>query len=302
MKKLLAIILTALGLIFLASTVFASVSSYTASGFSQYCSNHPTTCKKKNAGEDHKRQLRVSCPLDGQVIDAVYVHGGDGQVVYQLPDVRWGATYSNGGRTVTVTKLGQHDISWVGVVCSVHATPTPTPTPTPTATPTPTPTVTPSPTPTVTPSPSPTPTPEPSCEETQTCPTPTPTPTVTPTPEPSNTPAPSSAPSSPSAPSCDAPAITQEIANPHVYRKGDQAIVKWFYEPSYSYRVAIYYGHNDVGIQYATIVDNAPGETTINGLGNGDITFWLQFINNCNSGPMSKAIVDGPTKGWVLFR
>ena len=127
-------------------------------------------------------------------------------------------------------------------------------------------------------------------------------PTPTPTQEPAPVVAQSSSPSQPSAPQCSDPAISQEVANPHVYRKGDQAIVKWYYEPSNQYRVAIYYGHNNVGIQYATIVENKPGEATINGLGNGDISFWLQFLNGCNSGPLSKAIVDGATKGWVLFR
>src|SRR6185369_15601597 len=123
---------------------YASVSSYTASAFAQYCAQNPTICTKAN-------ESTVSCPTAGQVIQTIYVHGGEGQTVYELPDANWTSVLSNNGGTVTVTQAGQHQLSWVGVVCAaVTTSPTVTPTPTPDpgdpeATPSATPTVTPTP-------------------------------------------------------------------------------------------------------------------------------------------------------------
>lgn len=163
--------------------VLASESSYTASAFSQFCSQNSTTCTKINFSGDTGT---VSCPNPGQEIVKVYVHAGDGQKVYELPDEHFTYSYSN-NNTVTVTKVPtMHNISWIGVVCAtanVSVTPTVTPSVTPSVTPTVTPSVTPQATPTVTPSVTPevTPTVTPSVTP-EVTPSPTVTPTVTPTP------------------------------------------------------------------------------------------------------------------------
>lgn len=177
---------TVAGIVLLAaSQVQATISSYTASAFSQFCSQNSSICNKVNfSGSTSVRS--VSCPSQNQVVQNVYVHAGDGQTVYQLPHA--GFTYVINGNSVTVTKTTHpHNFSWIGVVCGDAPTPTPTvvptATPTPTSAPTPTPTleptVTPSPTPEVTPTPPVDPTVTPTPEVT---PTPTEEPTVTPTP------------------------------------------------------------------------------------------------------------------------
>ncbi len=159
------------------NTIQASVSAYTASEFSQYCEANPSTCSKTNFS--NVKIGSVSCPSPSQVIDVVYVHAGDGQTVYQLPDSGFIAAFSNNNSTVEVTANPHpHDLSWVAVTCIPGSTPTPTSTPTATPTTTPTPTMpddrlTPTPTPTEGQQPSPTPTPTQSER---------PTPTITPTP------------------------------------------------------------------------------------------------------------------------
>src|SRR5437660_1020783 len=55
---------------------FASVSSYTASDFSQFCANHSSTCSKNE--HPGSRSGSVSCPSSDQTIDSVYVHAGNG--------------------------------------------------------------------------------------------------------------------------------------------------------------------------------------------------------------------------------
>lgn len=136
----------------------ASVSSYTASGFSQFCASNSTTCNKVNF--NNVTTGIVSCPSSNQVIDQVYVHAGEGQTVYELPDSGFSVVYSNNNNTATVSLADSvHALSWLGVVCSagstVTPTNTPTVTPTGTLTPTPTddPTITPTDTPTATPTP-----------------------------------------------------------------------------------------------------------------------------------------------------
>lgn len=127
------------------SPLLASVAPIDAHEFSQYCARNASTCNKSDF--QNVFEGTVSCPSDSQVITHVYVHAGDGQTVYQLPDPLFDYSYSNNQNTVTVTSLGQHAISWIGVVCedprqpSITVSPTPTKTEgTPTDTPTPTPT------------------------------------------------------------------------------------------------------------------------------------------------------------------
>lgn len=182
---------TLVGLVFQSNinVIQASISGYTAAEFAQYCEANPSTCTKTNFS--NTKVGSVSCPSPSQVIDVVYVHAGDGQTVYQLPDPGFTTVFSNNNNTVEVTANPHpHDLSWISVTCvpgispTPTSTPTPTPINTPTNTPTPTPTVpddrlTPTPTPTEGQQPSPTPTPTPTDSEEQ--PTPTPTPTASPT-------------------------------------------------------------------------------------------------------------------------
>ncbi len=131
------------------NVALAAISGYSASGFSQFCAANPEICTKANLSG---RTGTVSCPNESQTIQTVYVHAGDAQTVYELPEEGFDYTIDGSSVTVNVT-THQNNLSWIGVVCSGDpaATPTPTgaiiledPTPTPTTDPgepTPTPTV-----------------------------------------------------------------------------------------------------------------------------------------------------------------
>lgn len=89
--------------------------------------------------------------------------------------------------------------------------------------------------------------------------------------------------------------------NPHVYRQGDVAEVKWI--PTAGDKVHIYYKVNGAdGWQFSTTRSNT-GSEFIEGLGSLDISFAIQQENGdrCVS-PITPTIVDGATDGWVLFR
>lgn len=166
--------------------------------------------------------------------------------------------------------------------------------PLPTSTPTPTMTTTPTPTPTEAPK---------DCEEREDCdltPTPTPTPIPTPTTR-QDEPKPEGCTSNCNVPVCT-DSVPKEPANPHVYRKGDEAIVKWV--PTEGNKVNIYWKLVDSSSwEHSVQVDNT-GYFEIKGLGTRDWTFSIQSVNGCNTGTsaMVRDIVDGNTGGWVLFR
>jgi len=135
------------------------------------------------------------------------------------------------------------------------------------------------------------------------------TPTTTPEPEVTPEPcvgncgdAPTFAGSSTEPPVCGAKNVEERVANPHVYRKGDVAIVKWF--PTAGNLANIYYKQNgSADWQYSIQVANT-GYYQINSLGTMDITFAIQQVDSCGGGVTSDVyqIVDGNTSGWVLYR
>jgi len=109
---------------------------------------------------------------------------------------------------------------------------------------------------------------------------------------------------------CGVPACTdsvpKEVANPHIYRKGDCAIVKWW--PTEGNKANIYWKENSSGDwQHALAgVDNT-GYREVCGLSNLDYTFGVQSVNGCAADGIVNAsnlsvVVDGATNGWVLFR
>ena len=172
--------------------------------------------------------------------------------------------------------------------------PSPTISPTITISPTATPSATPS--PSVSPSPTPIDECDGDCEQEPT-PTPIDMPRVTPTETPS-TPSSNNA----VAPQCGVKNVEARVVNPHVYRNGDSAIVKWW--PTAGNLVNIYY--KQVGSptwQYATQRANT-GSEEINGLGTLDITFGIEEVDGCGGGVTSDVyqIVDGNSNKWVLFR
>lgn len=121
-KNKILIILGVGAALIVTKSSFASVSSYTASDFAQYCVENSSTCKKVNQSG---RSGIASCPSLNQTIQKVYVHAGNGQEVYELPDPGFSYFYSNNQNTVTVQALGSsHDLSWIGVVCTTTPTPT----------------------------------------------------------------------------------------------------------------------------------------------------------------------------------
>lgn len=108
---------------------------------------------------------------------------------------------------------------------------------------------------------------------------------------------------------CGVPACTdqtpQPVTNPHVYRNGDCAIVKYW--PS-SDKVNLYWKQNSSGDwQYSLANQPATGNHTICALGSMDVTFGVQSVSGCaadgvvNASTISQ-IVDGPTSAWTLFR
>lgn len=110
-----------------------------------------------------------------------------------------------------------------------------------------------------------------------------------------------SSPSSPSAPQCGETAPVKTGANFHVYRKGGDAILKWF--PTEGGQANIYYKQVNASDWQYSLRDIAnTGYVEIHDLGGLDITFALQQSRGCAGGPLTNAVVDGATDGWVLFR
>jgi len=139
------------------------------------------------------------------------------------------------------------------------------------------------------------------CEvEVPVCEEPTPTPTVEPTPTEVPPVVQQSVNNNPEAPSCTEAIVSKEAINFHIFRKGDQAIAKWW--ATGGNKATIYY--KQVGSpdwQYSLVVDNT-GYAEINGLGSLDITFALQQHNNCGTGTLTTPVIDGASEGWILFR
>lgn len=163
--------------------------------------------------------------------------------------------------------------------------------------------------PTSTPTPTNTPTPTPTagdvCEE-DCQPQPTETPGITPEPKKTGNPGnpPTFAGSSTNAPQCSKENVSRLPANLHVYRNGDQAVVKWI--PTEGNKVHVFYKQNSSpDWQYSLVTDNT-GYVVIHGLGTMDITFAIQQVNDCGGGitasAMTVPVVDGDSDTWVLFR
>jgi hypothetical protein len=140
-------------------------------------------------------------------------------------------------------------------------------------------------------------------------PTPTPTPEVTPTPTDAPKASTQSAPPSGCTENCGVPACTdttpQPVTNPHIYRNGDCAIVKYW--PS-SDKVNIYWRLNSSsGWEHSLANQPATGNHDICGLNNYDYTFGVQSVSGCAADGIVNAsniseIVDGVSDTWVLFR
>lgn len=324
MKKVFAgvgICLLLLSLAFITPKVQASDPWSGAESFVHWCNQNPTTCQKAEGSS-------VYCPIEGEVVQRVFLHAGDGQTIFEFPVDGYAYHNQKSGNYngIGAFKLehSKHDISWVAVICGVASSPTPAPTPTvtptPSVSPSPTPSVSPSPSPTIVPTPTPTPIP---CEG-EACPTPTPTPSPSPTGTPFPTPVPSDPPtpqptaapctqncgggsSNDPAPSqampvlCTLPDTSKIGANFHILRNGDTAIAKWF--PTDGDKASIYYKQvNSPTWQYAVADIDNNGYYVIHGLGHLDITFALEQKNGCSGGPMTNAVVDGASIHWTLFR
>lgn len=166
--------------------------------------------------------------------------------------------------------LIRHDHDYRGAC--VEPSPSPTPSPTPSSTPSPTPSPTPDPTPDVTP------TPQPPTGCTQNC--------------------------NPPAPVCTKEAVVKTAANFHVYRRGDQAVLRWV--PTEGNKVHAYWKHpSNTDWEHSTVAENT-GSLVVSNLGIHDWTFGLSQHNNCGGGVVTTGriveVVDGNTHGWVLFR
>lgn len=94
-------------------SAYGAVLNGYANDFSQFCSDNPDTCVKVDFS--NVRTGSITCPSGLSPIN-IYVHAGDGQTVYRLPET--GFSYIIDGSTVTVTlTTHKHDISWIGATC-----------------------------------------------------------------------------------------------------------------------------------------------------------------------------------------
>jgi hypothetical protein len=109
---------------------------------------------------------------------------------------------------------------------------------------------------------------------------------------------------------CGVPACTDQVpeavVNPHVYRNGDCALVKWW--PKQGDKANIYWRENSSsGWQHALANISNTGYREICGLETQSFTFGVQSVNGCAADGIINAsviseIVDGNTSSWVLFR
>lgn len=141
------------------------------------------------------------------------------------------------------------------------------------------------------------------CEDTCEEPEPTPTPTPQPTPEPKK-PEGCTENCNPPAPQCSEEMTVKEAANFHVYRNGDEAILRWI--PTDGNKVHAYWKNpSATEWEHSTVADNT-GSLTISDLGSNDWTFGLSQHNDCGGGVITSgrivSVVDGDTPTWVLFR
>ncbi len=120
--------------VFATFNVNASLDLRSASEFSQYCSQNSGVCNKVDFSD--ATSGTVSCPAQNQSVSEVFVHAGDGQTVYKLPQE--GFSYTINGNTASVWLTGHpHKISWIGIVCVNATSQNPSPTLAPTSTPSP---------------------------------------------------------------------------------------------------------------------------------------------------------------------
>jgi hypothetical protein len=141
-------------------------------------------------------------------------------------------------------------------------------------------------------------------------PEPTPTPEVTPTPTPEVKIQTTESKPEGCTSNCGVPACTDQVpepvVNPHIYRQGDTALVKWY--PKQGDKVNIYWKLNGAS-DWQHALANSPndGYEEIKGLGNQDWTFGLQSVAGCAADGIVNAsviseVIDGNTSSWVLFR
>jgi len=138
---------------------------------------------------------------------------------------------------------------------------------------------------------------------------PTPTPEVTPTPEPTNPPKQEESKPEGCTSNCDISVCTdttpQPVTNPHIYRSGDCAIVKYW--PS-SDKVNIYWRLNSSSEWEHSLANQpATGNHEVCGLNGYDYTFGVQSVSGCTADGVVNAsniseVVDGATSKWILFR
>src|SRR3990167_7045929 len=102
LKVILPILTSAALVLFAAINVNASIDSKSASEFSQYCAQNSSICNKVDFSEASSGA--VSCPSAGQNVSDVYVHAGDGQTIYKLP--QGGFDYAVNGSSALVTLSG----------------------------------------------------------------------------------------------------------------------------------------------------------------------------------------------------
>ena len=148
---------------------------------------------------------------------------------------------------------------------------------------------------------SPTPTPiVDECDQDDDCisPIPTASPSATPTPEVTEAPR-----GETYAPQCTDTKPNKAPDNFHIYRKGDVARPVWFYDADITWRVVVYYGLTGQGDQHSKIFKNvSDNQELIEALGSRDFDFRATFLNGCAEGKSTSGVIDGSTRGWVLFR
>jgi hypothetical protein len=106
------------------------------------------------------------------------------------------------------------------------------------------------------------------------------------------------------APQCGSPNTTNQPINFHVYRNGEDAILKWW--ATEGNKVNVYWKNpSNANWEHAAQFENT-GYVEIHNLGTYDWTFGIQQVNDCGGGLVTVGkileVVDGNMHGWVLFR
>ena len=106
------------------------------------------------------------------------------------------------------------------------------------------------------------------------------------------------------APVCTEKFVEENPINFHVYRNGDNAILRWW--ATAGNKINAYWKHPNEGNWEHSIHSDNTGYLEVSGLNGDDWTFAIQQAENCGGGVVTignlLSVVDGGTDSWILFK